>query len=163
MIILEISFLRARPLDWIAGRFAVSQADFREPLIEISVVKRPGIERAERVTANTLRVFEHERQLRFEPQIRSDVDVTERLGIVEGERRVLSVVSGPQTNVIGGVHVPRLTTTDIKRGDNHWIGLSLACVGTGLVRSSARGVAVEPRTRRDKYQAGSQSKQMSVW
>src|SRR5206468_1509430 len=109
------------------------------------------------VTANTVRVFEHERQLRFELQIRSNVDVPERRGIVEGVRRVLSSVSCPKTNVVSSVHVPRFATTDVKRGDNHSIGLSvpeIACVGTGLSHPSATGVAVQPRIHREKYQAG---------
>ena len=103
----------------VAGRLRVLRVNFREPFREILLVILPRIERAEHVTADALRVFEHKRQVWFEPHVGTDEDVAERFGIVEQMRGVVAIIAGAQADLVNGFFVARLASANVKGRRNH--------------------------------------------
>ena len=153
MIILIINALCSRPFRPVAGRLRVPLLNFGQPSKPVCVVKLLGIERAERITADALWVFQDQRQFRLQLHIRADKDVTQRPRIIEQMRRVMAVVTGAETDLIHRVFVARRAATDAKWGGNHWICFAhrtWADDGNNPDHPPAAAVAIAPLNRREK-------------
>ncbi len=96
-----MNLLDPRPTVRVAVRCREARAQLRPPLGFIASVEGPRIERAERVAADPVIVLEDEAQVRFEREVRTDVDPAECVGIVAIEGlSVATVVARLQTDVV---------------------------------------------------------------
>ena len=103
MVVEVMDCLDPSPTRRVAGRVGNCAQSLGPPFVFVALVKSSRIKRGQGVAAYSLLIFEHERQLRLEPQIRADKDSPQRIGIFLIKRfAVVALVAGFQADEVSG-------------------------------------------------------------
>ena len=113
VVIGVVDVLDRRPVGRVPLRRGKLRAQALTPVRLIACIESVRIQRAERVTANPLSVFENKAQLRLQGEVGADEYPSERIRIVTVERlAVLTVVSGLETDIVRTRFITGVRRTD---------------------------------------------------